>query len=108
MLPFLSLVRWSFMTESIEILQRKMEAAVRALDFEEAKRCRDKISSIRGGATVEEAEAADFEGLDRQRPGAMGLGSSQQRVTPQSGWKPPPKPDPMTSGRSRRSKKREE
>lgn len=108
LLPFLSLVRWSFMTESIEILQQKMEAAVRALDFEEAKRCRDKIGLIRGGATVDEAEAADFAGLDRQQPGAMGLGSSQQRVTPPAGWKPPPKPDPMTSGRSRRSKKREE
>ena len=104
----MSLVRWLLMTESIEILQQKMEAAVRALDFEEAKRCRDKISLIRGGATVEEAEAADFSGLDRQQPGAMGLGSSQQRVTPPADWTPPPKPDPMTSGRSRRSKKREE
>jgi len=94
------------MTNSIQLLQQKMEAAVRALDFEEAKRCRDMISLMRGGATAEEAAAADFSGLYRQQPGAMGLGSSQQRVSPSSGWKPPPKPDLMTSGRSHRSKKR--
>jgi hypothetical protein len=94
------------MAESIEILQQKMDAAVRALDFEEAKRCRDRISAIRGGATPAEAEAADFSGLDRQQPGAMGLGSSQQRVSPPPGWKPPSKPDLMTSGRSQRENKR--
>jgi hypothetical protein len=54
-----------------------------------------------------EAEAADSSGLDRQQLGATGLGSSQQRVTPPSDWKPPPKPGLMTSGRSRRSITRE-
>ncbi|MCY7397351.1 MAG: excinuclease ABC subunit B, partial [Sphingomonas bacterium] len=50
----------------------------------------------------DEAEAADTDGLIRQQPGAMGLGTSQQRITPPPGWPPPPKPDPMTRGRSRR------
>ncbi len=94
------------MSETIPELQRKMDAAARALDFEEAKRCRDKISLMRGGATASEAENADLLGVERQQPGAMGLGTSQQRVTPPQGWKPPPKPDPMTSGKTASRKPR--
>jgi len=87
------------MAETIETLRQKMEAAAEALDFEEARRLRDRIALIRGGATPADAEAADLSGLARQKPGAMGLGTSQQRVDPPAGWKPPPKPDPMTRGR---------
>lgn len=94
------------MSETIPELQRKMDAAARALDFEEAKRCRDKISLMRGGATASEAENADLLGVERQQPGAMGLGTSQQRVTPPEGWKPQPKPDPMTSGKTASRKPR--
>jgi hypothetical protein len=94
------------MSETLHDLQLKMDAAARALDFEEAKRCRDKISLIRGGATASEAEQADLLGIERQQPGAMGLGTSQQRVTPPKGWQPPPKPDPMTSGQTVRRKPR--
>ena len=90
------------MTDTLQSLQKRMEAAAAALDFEEAKRCRDKISALRGGATVAAAEEADFSGLIRQQPGSMGLGTSQQKVTPPPGWQPPPKPDPMTAGRSKR------
>ncbi len=79
-----------------------MAAAAEALDFEEARRLRDRIALIRGGATIDQAEAADTAGLQRQKPGAMGLGTSQQKVTPPPGWTPPPRPDPMTRGRSRR------
>ncbi len=79
-----------------------MAAAAEALDFEEARRLRDRIALIRGGATIDQAEAADTAGLQRQQPGAMGLGTSQQKVTPPPGWTPPPRPDPMTRGRSRR------
>lgn len=88
--------------EDLETLTAKMEAAARALDFEEAKRCRDKINLMRGGATLAEAEQADTAGLVRQQPGEMGLGTSQQRTTPSPDWKPPPKPDPMTASHSRR------
>lgn len=90
------------MTDAIEVLQRKMQAAVDALDFEEARRCRDQINLLRGGATAEVARQADFSGIERQQSGFMGLGTSQQRITPPPGWKPPPRPDPMTKGRSSR------
>jgi hypothetical protein len=93
------------MTETIETLQQKMADAALALDFEEAKRYRDMINVIRGGATSADAERADFGGITRQQPGAMGLGTSQQQVTPPAGWQPPPKPDPMTSGQSLRGKR---
>ena len=79
-----------------------MNAAAAALDYEEARRLRDVIALVRGGASLAEAQAADTAGLDRQQPGAMGLGTSQQKVTPPPGWTPPPKPDPMTRNRSRR------
>ena len=79
-----------------------MAAAAEALDFEEARRLRDRIALIRGGASIEQAEAAETAGLQRQKPGAMGLGTSQQKVSPPPGWTPPPRPDPMTRGRSKR------
>ena len=101
MRPDVNAKRSADMTDTIETLQTRMEAAALAPDFEEAKRCRDKINMTRGGATAAEAEKTEFAGLDRQRPGAMGLGSSRLGVTPPPGWRPPPKPDPMTSGHSR-------
>ena len=95
------------MTETIASLQQRMDEAVQALDFEEAKRCRDMISLMRGGATAAEAEAeaADLSDIARQQPGAMGLGAGQARSTPPSGWQPPSKPDPMTSGKSARKQR---
>ncbi|MBW6529631.1 UvrB/UvrC motif-containing protein [Sphingomonas sp. RRHST34] len=90
------------MSMTIAELHAAMEAAAAALDFEEAGRLRDRINLLRGGATADEAAAADLGGLERQRPGAMGLGTSQQRVTPPPGWTPPPRPDPMTRGRGTR------
>ncbi len=81
-------------------LQRLMEAAAAAMDFEAASRLRDQISLLRAGGDAD----IDPSGLERQQPGAMGLGTSQQRVTPPKGWTPPRKPDPMTTGRSRRNK----
>lgn len=98
-------VRIFVMKETLQTLQQKMKAAALALDFEEAKRCRDKISLMRGGASAIEADHAHLSGLERQQPGAMGLGTSQQRVTPPPGWQPPSKPDPMTAGRSSRGRK---
>ena len=71
------------------------------MDFEEASRLRDQISLLRGQGDDAAVEEIDPTGLERQQPGRMGLGTSQQRVTPPAGWKPPRKPDPMTRGRSR-------
>jgi hypothetical protein len=88
--------------ERMAILHKAMNEAAESLDFDEARRLRDEIILLRGGATPEDAEAADTSGLDRQQPGIMGLGTSQQRITQPTGWKRPRKPDPMTRGRNRR------
>lgn len=88
------------MTETIDSLIRQMKAAALAQDYDEAKRLRDMISLMRGGATLEQAAAADVSGLDRPRLGAMGLGTSQQKMALPSDWKRPQKPDPMTRGRA--------
>jgi hypothetical protein len=85
------------MTDSIEALRQQMEAAAAAMDFETASRLRDRINSLRGGADGTTASGADTAGLTRQQPGAMGLGTSRQRVEPPAGWKPPKKPDPMVT-----------
>ncbi len=88
--------------DDLDQLQARMEAAAAALDYEEARRLRDLIALVRGGASLGDAEAADTAGLKRQQPGAMGLGTSQQKVSPPAGWKPPLKPDPMTRHHSKR------
>ena len=77
-----------------------MEAAAAAMDFEAAARLRDQISLLRGRpdeAGVEDQDI-DTSRLRRQQPGRMGLGTSEQVVAPPPGWKPPAKPDPMTTG----------
>lgn len=74
-------------------LAADMRAAAAAGEYERAARLRDELRAL---DTVDEAEP------HRQVPGAMGLGTSRQRVTPPPGWTPPPKPDPLTAGRSRR------
>lgn len=94
------------MSDTIDNLRQRMERAALALNFEEAKRCRDRIAMLRGGATWDEAAQADPAGIERQEPGAMGLGTSQQRLTPPPGWKRPPRPDPMTAGRSSPGRRR--
>ncbi|MEP9401690.1 UvrB/UvrC motif-containing protein [Sphingomonas silueang] len=85
------------MSETIEQLRAQMEAAAAAMDFEAASRLRDRITLLRGGADADAASVADTRGLTRQQPGAMGLGTSRQRVEPPEGWKPPKKPDPMVT-----------
>ena len=87
------------MTDRIADVQRRMEAAAAALDFETASRLRDELSILRGASG--DVAPVDPTGLVRQQPGAMGLGTSQQRVTPPPGWVKPKKPYPMTKGRSR-------
>lgn len=94
------------MSETIERLRAEMEEAAQALDFERARLLRDRITLLAGGATTREAAGADTAGLRRQQPGAMGLGTGQSRVVPPDGWIPPVKPDPGTTGRSRRARGR--
>lgn len=92
------------MAGTIDDLQRQMQAAAEAMDFELASRLRDRINLMRGGASEQEAASADTTGLSRQRNGAMGLGTSQAKPTPPPDWKPPRRPDAMTAntGRKRR------
>jgi hypothetical protein len=90
------------MSDEIEALRLRMEEAAERMDFEEARRLRDRINLMRGGASGDAVESVDTSGLTRQQPGRMGLGTSQQRMTPPSDWVPPRRPDPMTRGRSRR------
>lgn len=87
------------MDAEIADLERRMIAAAEREDFEEARRLRDRINLIRGGATSEEAARADTSGLSRQMPGAMGIGTNKGRPPLPDGWKTPRKPDPMTSAR---------
>jgi hypothetical protein len=86
------------MSARIKELERRMAEASAAMNFEEARRLRDEINLIRGGASAEAAAQADTSGLSRQRAGAMGKGTSQPKPVLPEGWKPPRKPDPMTSG----------
>ena len=90
------------MASDIDTLRAEMEAAAAALDFERARALRDRISLLRGGAPDADV---DTSGLVRQQPGAMGLGTSQQRVTPPPGWVKPTKPDPMTRSTGRRGRR---
>ena len=92
------------MADEIERLRVRMEAAAAREDFEEARRLRDRINLLRGGADAAAAAAADTAGLTRQQPGAMGLGSGRPRQAPPPGWTPPARPDPMTTGPRRRGR----
>jgi hypothetical protein len=85
------------MVSALENLRLRMEAAAEAEDFEEAARLRDQYSLLRGQPDAEVPVDMDTSRLRRQQPGKMGLGTSEQAVTPPPGWKPPRRPDPMTS-----------
>ncbi|MDB5696325.1 MAG: excinuclease subunit [Sphingomonas bacterium] len=90
------------MSDAIDDLHARMAAAAAALDFEEARRLRDRISLLRGGADAVAAARSDTSGLTRQQPGAMGLGTGVPRVVPPPGWVAPKKPD--LGGRGSRKK----
>lgn len=74
MLPKSRITRYIVMTDTLETLRARMDAAARALDFEEAKRLRDMISLIRNGATAVDAEQADLSGEDQRAIGTPFVG----------------------------------
>lgn len=86
------------MSAQLEDLRKRMEAAAASMNFEEASRLRDRISLLRGQPDAAVNEEIDTSGLTRQRPGAMGLGTSDQKMMPPADWKRPARPDPMTAG----------
>lgn len=71
--------------DDIVELKRRMAAAVEAEDYELAARLRDRVAELEGSL------------FKRQTPGRMGLGTSEQVFKPPKGWKPPKKPNLMTS-----------
>ena len=85
------------MATTLDDLRRRMDQAAADMDFEEAQRLRDQISLLRGQPDADADQAIDTSRLRRHEPGKMGLGTSEQRMSPPPGWKPPKKPDPMTT-----------
>jgi hypothetical protein len=83
--------------EGLEALRRRMQAAVDAMDFEEAARLRDRISLLAGNPDADVSAEIDTSRLKRHQPGRMGIGTSDQKFVPPPGWKKPKRPDPMTS-----------
>ncbi len=71
--------------DDIALLKRRMAAAVEAEDYELAAGLRDRIAELEGSL------------FKRQVPGRMGRGTSEQVFKPPKGWKPPKKPNLMTS-----------
>jgi hypothetical protein len=84
--------------DDLEALERRMAEAVAAEDFEAAARLRDRIAVLKANG--------DETLFRRQTPGRMGLGTDQQVMAPPKGWKPPRKPDLMTSNVKPRGGKR--
>lgn len=94
------------MSKALDDLRARMEAAAAAMDFEEAARLRDRYAILRGAPDADAAGEIDTSRLQRQQPGAMGLGTSDQVLKPPPGWKPPKKPDPMTAAHKPGGRKR--
>ncbi|MDB5471929.1 MAG: excinuclease subunit [Caulobacter sp.] len=77
----------------LETFQDQLDRALEAGDTDRAEALRERLEALRNGETSY---------LRSQRPGAMGLGTSDEVPRRPAGWKPPKKPDPMTTGASRR------
>ncbi|WP_257836567.1 UvrB/UvrC motif-containing protein [Phenylobacterium sp. J426] len=73
---------------AIDDLERRMAEAAEAGDFETAGLLRDAIHRLKSGES----------NLTEQRPGRMGLGSSQEMYRRDPKKPLPKKPDLMTSG----------
>jgi hypothetical protein len=70
-------------------LERRMALAVADEDFEAAAKLRDEIAALK---------VTPGTYLKPLMPGAMGLGTSQEKPKRPKGWVAPAKPDMMTSG----------
>lgn len=86
---------------AIAELERAMQDAADRNDFEAAAALRNQLLVLRQ-AGGEGADDADYAGLQRQQPGAMGIGTQHPTPARPPGWKPPRKPNPMTTNSGRR------
>lgn len=77
----------------IATFQEQLARALAAGDSARADALRVRLAELESGQ-------ASY--LRPQQPGAMGLGTSDEVPRRPAGWKPPKRPDPMTSGHSRR------
>ena len=77
-------------------LEKQMEAAAAAFDFEKAAALRDEIARLKG-------ESDDIVG--QAPPGQIGLGSNAAVRQPPKGWTRPKKPGPMTSNHKGRGER---
>jgi hypothetical protein len=72
----------------LDELERRLSEARAAGDAETAELLEGAIARLRSGESS----------LVEQRPGRMGLGSSQERYASEGARRLPRKPDPMTKG----------
>ena len=81
--------------EKLVALNRQMQAAAEAMDFEAAARLRNEIARLKGEAPMA-PDDADTTTVGQPPPGAMGLGTQVPVRQPPKGWVRPKKPDAMT------------
>lgn len=81
--------------ERLTALNRQMQSAADAMDFEEATRLRNEIARLKGEAPMAAGDE-DTVTVGQPPPGAMGLGTQVPVREPPKGWVKPKKPDLMT------------
>ena len=81
--------------ERLVALEKQMQAAAEAMDFEKATSLRNEMARIKGEAPVEAGDP-DTVTVSQPPPGAMGLGTQVPVRQPPKGWVKPKKPDLMT------------
>jgi len=81
--------------ERLVVLEKQMQAAAEAMDFERATALRNEMARIKGEAPVQAGDP-DTVTVSQPPPGAMGLGTQVPVRQPPKGWVKPKKPDLMT------------
>jgi hypothetical protein len=81
--------------ERLVALEKQMQAAAEAMDFEKATALRNEMARIKGEAPLEVGDP-DTVTVSQPPPGAMGLGTQVPVRQPPKGWVKPKKPDLMT------------
>lgn len=91
-------------------LEKQMDAAAAAFDFEKAAALRDEIARLRG-EYGEATEVRDADGapvrvvVGQPPPGQIGLGSNAPLRQPPKGWVKPRKPNLMTKSHKGRGER---